>query len=102
MTEIQFQSPVPAGTGAAVTPSGAVVQPPDGSGYGFPRSFKIEVSIDGVSWKTVAEAAARGPSTTVTFSPAPAATLRMTLTAGDANAPAWSLQDLRVFGVPQQ
>jgi hypothetical protein len=97
VTEIQFQSPVPGGTGAAVSPQGAVVQPQNVSGYGFPRGFKVEISTDGVSWKTVAEAAARGPNTVVTFPPAAASRIRLTLTADADTPPPWSLQDLRVF-----
>jgi mono/diheme cytochrome c family protein/glucose/arabinose dehydrogenase len=96
--ELQFLSPVPGGTGAAVSPSGAPVQPQEISGFGFPRGFKIEVSPDGATWTKVAEAAARGPSTTVAFAPTRASALRITLTADVDSSPAWSLQDLRVLG----
>jgi len=99
LTEIQFQSPVPSGTGAAVTPTGAPVRPSDASGFGYPRAFKIETSVDGSAWNTVAGAAGRGEITTVTFPPTPARKLRLTLTADAGNGPAWSLQDLRVFAV---
>jgi hypothetical protein len=98
VTEIQFLSPVPGGTGAAVSPSGAPIQPQEISGFGFPRRFTVEVSSDGTVWTTVAEDAARGPATTVAFPPARASALRITLTAGVESGPAWSLQDLRVFG----
>ena len=99
LAEIQFQSPVPGGTGAAVSASGAVVQPQELSGFGFPRGYKVEVSSDGSSWTTVAEGASRGPSTIVTFPPTRATALRITLTAEVEGGPAWSLQDLRVLGL---
>jgi mono/diheme cytochrome c family protein len=100
LTEIQFLSPVPGGTGAAVSASGAPVQPQEISGFGFPRAFRIDVSPDGTNWTTVAEDASRGATTIVAFPPARATKLRITLTAGDESGPAWSLQDLRVFGLP--
>ena len=99
LAEIQFQSPVPGGTGAAVSASGAVVQPPELSGFGFPRGYRVDVSSDGSTWTTVAEAASRGPSTIVAFPPTRATSLRITLTADVEGGPAWSLQDLRVLGL---
>ena len=96
LTEIQFQSPNPGADGmAAVSNSGAPVNTPEGSG--FPRRFRVEVSADGSTWQTVAEAAASGRSTTVTFTSIDAARIRLTLTASDASSPAWSIQDLRLF-----
>ena len=100
VTEIQFQSPPPggrggAGTAAAVTSSGApVVAPP-----GFPRGYKVEVSADGAAWKTVAEGTGNGPGTIVTFEPVQAKFVRMSLTASAEDAPAWSIQSLRIFAL---
>jgi mono/diheme cytochrome c family protein/glucose/arabinose dehydrogenase len=99
LAEIQFQSPVPGGTGAAVSASGAPVQPQERSGFGFPRAFTVAVSSDGANWTTVAEAASAGPATIVAFTPARATKLRITLSADVENGPAWSLQDLRVLAV---
>jgi mono/diheme cytochrome c family protein len=102
VTEIQFQSPPPGGRGgsgsaAATTSSGApIIAPP-----GFPRGFKVEVSSDGTSWKPVAEAAGNGPSTIVTFPPVQAKFVRMSLTASPDDAPAWSIQSLRIFALPR-
>jgi mono/diheme cytochrome c family protein len=102
VTEIQFQSPPPGGRGgsgsaAATTSSGApLVAPP-----GFPRGFTVEVSSDGTSWKPVAEAAGNGPRTIVTFPPVQAKFVRMSLTASAEDAPAWSIQSLRIFALPQ-
>jgi hypothetical protein len=99
LAEIQFQSPVPGGTGAAVSGSGAPVQPQEISGFGFPRGFKVDLSTDGTVWTTVAETASRGPATTVAFPPTEATALRITLTTDADTAPPWSLQHFRIFGV---
>ena len=69
------------------------------AGFGYPRGYKVELSTDGTSWKSVAEGAATANSTTVTFAPTPARYIRMTLTATGGNAPPWSMQDLRVFAL---
>ena len=95
ITEVQFNSPSPAGNGAAVASGGAPLL--TAAGFGYPRGFKVEVSTDGSSWTGVATGAATGNGTTVTIRPVPAKFIRMTLTATPENAPAWSMQDLRVF-----
>jgi mono/diheme cytochrome c family protein len=104
MTEIQFQSPSPAmgfrqgrTGGAAITSSGAPANTPETLGY--PRGFKIDVSMDGTTWKTVAEGAATGSNTTITFPPTEGSRLRISLTSTVANSPAWSMQDLQVFAL---
>ena len=102
VTEIQFQSPAPGGRGgpgasAALASGGG----PAGGPPGYPRAFKVEVSTDGTAWKPVAEATGTGPGTIVTFPPVQAKFVRMSLTASAADAPAWSIQNLRIFAVPQ-
>jgi hypothetical protein len=102
VTEIQFQSPAPGGRGgpgssAALASGGGPLNAPPG----FPRGFKVEVSMDGTSWKPVAEAGGSGPTTIVTFPPVQAKFVRMSLTASVADAPAWSIQSLRIFAIPQ-
>jgi mono/diheme cytochrome c family protein len=102
VTEIQFQSPAPGGRGgpgasAALASGGG----PAGGPPGYPRAFKVEVSTDGTSWKPVAEATGNGPGTIVTFPPVQAKFVRMSLTANAADAPAWSIQNLRIFAIPQ-
>ncbi len=102
VTELQFQSPAPGGRGgpgssAALAPGGAPVAAPPG----FPRHFTVEVSTDGASWTPAAEAAGNGPTTIVTFPPVKARFVRMSLTAAAADAPAWSIQNLRIFALPQ-
>jgi mono/diheme cytochrome c family protein/glucose/arabinose dehydrogenase len=101
VTELQFESPPPGGRGgtgsaAATTTSGAPVNAPPG----FPRAYKVEASTDGAAWTLAAEGAGIGPSTIVTFLPAPAKFVRLSLTAGAEDAPAWSMQNLRMFAAP--
>jgi mono/diheme cytochrome c family protein len=99
VTEIQFESPAPGGragapgSGAAVTSGGA----PVGGPSGFPRGYKVEVSNDGSSWKPVAEGNGKGTSTVITFAPTPAKFVRISLTQAADNAPAWSIQSLKVL-----
>ena len=101
IAEIQFESPAPGGragapgTGAAVTSGGAPVAGP----AGFPRGYRVEVSSDGTSWKPVAEGRGSGRSTVISFAPVPTRFVRISLTETVENAPAWSIQSLRVYGV---
>jgi mono/diheme cytochrome c family protein/glucose/arabinose dehydrogenase len=99
VAEMQFQSPPAGGLGAAVSPGGSPVSTP--AGPGFPRRFQLGVSLDGTSWTTVAEGAATASNTTVAFQPVRAKFVRITLTASVDNGPPWSVQALRLFGVPQ-
>lgn len=100
MTEVQFQSPPPGGragpgNAAAVSASGAPIAAPPG----FPRGFKVETSTDGSSWTVVSEGAGTGLTTISTFPPVPAKFVRITLTAGADDAPAWSIQSLKIYAV---
>jgi mono/diheme cytochrome c family protein/glucose/arabinose dehydrogenase len=102
VTEVQFLSPPPGGRGgagnaAAVTTSGAPVAAPPG----FPRGYKIEVSQDAASWTAAAEGSGNGLSTVATFQPVLAKFVRVTLTAGAPDAPAWSIQNLKIFALQQ-
>jgi mono/diheme cytochrome c family protein/glucose/arabinose dehydrogenase len=102
VTEVQFQSPPPGGRGgagsaAAVTTSGApVVAPP-----GFPRGYKVEVSSDGSSWTAAAEETGSGLTTVSTFQPVQAKFVRISLTANSEDAPAWSIQNLKIYALQQ-
>jgi len=100
VTEVQFQSPTPGGRGgagnaAAVSSSGAPITGP----LGFPRGYKVEVSTDGSSWRSVAEGTGTGASTISTFQPAPAKFVRVSLTTGVDDAPAWSVQNLKIYAL---
>jgi len=103
ITEIHFQSPPPGGRGgpgsaAAVTASGAPLAGPPG----FPRGYKVEISADGSAWTAVAEGKGNGFTTISTFQPVPAKRVRITLTtdAESDTAPAWSIQNLKIYALP--
>jgi mono/diheme cytochrome c family protein len=98
ITEMQFQSPPAGDRGAAVSPGGSPVATP--AGPGFPRGYRVEGSLDGASWKAVAEGKSTGPSTTITFPPVAAKFVRITLTTSVENGPPWSIQSLKLYGVP--
>jgi len=100
VTEIQFQSPPPGGRGgagsaAATSATGAPVAAPPG----VPRGFKVEVSQDGASWTAASEGAGSGLMTISTFKPVQAKFVRISLTAAADDAPAWSVQNLRIFAI---
>ena len=64
-----------------------------------PRSFKVEASINGSDWTSVAEGRGTPGATIVTFAPIEARFLKISLTASDDTATAWSMQRLRVLTV---
>jgi hypothetical protein len=97
ITELSFQSPPAAERGAAVAPGGAPTNTP--TGPGFPRGFTVAISSDGNSWQQVAEGTGSGPATTVTFNPASAKFVRITLTTSAENGPPWSIQSLKLYRV---
>ena len=101
VTEIQFQSPAPGGRGrggnsVATSAGGAPVVAPGG----FPRGYTVEISQDGASWTAAAQGAGNGPTTISTFTPVSAKFVRITLTVDADDAPAWSVQNLRIFSMP--
>jgi hypothetical protein len=85
LVEIQFDSPA------------SSTSPADTSLHGY----QVQVSMDGQSWSApVAEDPASGAATVMTFAPARARFVRLTQTAAVDNAPAWSIQRLRLFQAP--
>ena len=117
ITELQFDSlsgaragtPQPArgaGGGGGGGGRGAGGAPPDPAAQaaaqlaamGFPRGYRVEASMDGKTWgKPVAEGAASGARTIITFAPIRAKFIRITQTATTENAPGWSISNLRVY-----
>ena len=100
VTEIQFQSPAPGGRGgagnaAAVSASGAPIAAPGG----FPRGFKVEVSQDGSTWTAASQGTGTGVTTISTFEPVQAKFVRISLTSSVEDAPAWSIQNLRIYAI---
>jgi mono/diheme cytochrome c family protein len=99
VTELQFESPAAMrgggrGRGTAdATPSAPIV--------GYPRGYSVEVSMDGKDWgKPVTTGKGNGPRTTITFPPARAKFVRITQTDTVADAPAWSVRNLRIYEAP--
>jgi F5/8 type C domain-containing protein len=81
--------------GRTASAGGAPVSGPSG----FPRGYKVEMSSDATSWTPVAEGRGSGRTTVISFSPVRATFVRISLTETVENAPAWSIQALRVYGV---
>ena len=87
----------PAGAvGAAPTTDDPPAQAPPPV-VGFPRGYKVEVSMDGASWNSVAEGQGSGATTIITFAPVQAKFVRITQTASPDGGPVWSIQNLRIF-----
>jgi hypothetical protein len=63
----------------------------------YPIAYKLEVSIDGATWKTAAEGSGTPGSTTITFAPVEAKFIKLTQTGTAENAGAWSMQRLRLY-----
>ena len=86
LVEVQYDSPV----------SGS--PPPAGS---YPRGCQVQVSMDGQSWsEPLAQDQGTGVATVLSFAPVRARLIRLTQTAAVENAPAWSIQRLRLFQAP--
>ena len=68
---------------------------------GFPRGYTVDVSTDGSTWTQVAKGQGDGGTTVITFKPVDAKFLKITQTATAENAPAWSIQRLRLYQPPK-
>ncbi|HEX9368260.1 MAG TPA: c-type cytochrome [Vicinamibacterales bacterium] len=99
LTELQFDSTSVGGGGRGGRGAAAPAQlPPPPPVIGYPRAYAVEVSMDGKKWsKPVAEGSGTGAHTTVTFAPARAQFIRITQTDNIADAPPWSIRNLRIF-----
>jgi mono/diheme cytochrome c family protein len=101
------------GARAAAAPAPA---PPPMPTAGYPRGYKVEVSLDGQTWTEVAhgrdtwhdvlaipasgtgvQGSEGAVTTTVTFKPVSAKFVRITQTEDVPNAPVWSIQQFRLF-----
>jgi hypothetical protein len=96
VTELQFDSnigPGPGGRGRGAQPPAPVI--------GFPRGYTVELSTDGKTWsKPVAEGKGESIRTAIAFAPTRAKFIRITQTDTVADAPAWSIKNLRIFEAP--
>jgi hypothetical protein len=67
----------------------------------YPRGYSIQTSTDGKTWsKPVAEGKGESMRTTITFTPVRAKFVRITQTDTVAEAPMWSVSNLRVYEAP--
>ena len=107
LTEIQFNSSAQAG-GRGGVPGGRITGPgaapaaaPAAPRVGFPRGYRVQVSMDGKTWGApAAEGEGRGSMTAIAFRPVRAKFVRITQTATTENAPAWSILRLRLYQAP--
>jgi mono/diheme cytochrome c family protein len=109
LTELQFDSTAAATGGrgggrGAPAPAPGSAPGPGGRGaagapvVGYPRAYTVQVSTDGRKWsKPVAEGRGDGAHTTVTFAPTRAQFVRITQTDNIADAPPWSIRNLRLY-----
>jgi hypothetical protein len=68
---------------------------------GFPREYELQVSMDGNRWTTVSSGAgAPGTMVIALKQPVRARFVRVNQTASAPDAPAWSMQRLRIYQVP--
>ena len=63
----------------------------------YPRAYKVEISTNGSSWKTVAEGQGTPGATTIAFAPMEAKFIRITQTGTAEDGAAWSMQRLRFY-----
>jgi len=100
ITELSFESAI-----ATVQTGPAVRGAPTRSEFGnvkgvagFPRGYKIQLSMDGTTWGSpVAEGQGTGEQTLVSFAPTRAKFVRITQTATADKAPPLSIRRLRLF-----
>jgi mono/diheme cytochrome c family protein len=92
VTEVQFDSNVSMGGRGGQPPTPII---------GYPRGYTVQVSSDGTNWGSpVATGKGEGLHTTITFEPTRARFIRITQTETAADAPAWSIRNLRIYEAP--
>src|SRR5262249_16964643 len=80
----------------AAAPAPATPPPPPPP-VGYPRAYKAEASTDGASWQTGAPGPGTGASTVIVFPAASAKFVKITTTETPQDAPAWSIQGLKLY-----
>ncbi|MCC7042232.1 MAG: discoidin domain-containing protein [Acidobacteria bacterium] len=104
LTEVQIDTPVPGfgrggrGGGRGGAPGAPAPAPP---APGFARGYQLQVSMDGSRWTTVAAGEGSAGTTVVQLKqPTRARFVRINQTATTPDAPAWSIQRVRLYQVP--
>jgi hypothetical protein len=107
LTEVQFESAASAGGrggrgGPPAAPGGrGTGGPAPAPVIGYPRGYTVQVSADGTTWSTpVAAGKGEGVRTMISFAPARARFVRITQTEAAADAPPWSMRNLRLYEAP--
>jgi glucose/arabinose dehydrogenase len=103
LTEIQFTSTlqtVGENAVAGARGGGPATPPPPPIGT-YPRSFRVETSMDGASWGTaVATGEGGGLMTAIAFRPVRAKFVRITQTATSSDGASWTMQRMRLYQAP--
>ena len=103
VTEVQFDA---AGGGRLGGGNGVRSQQPPPGGApaasqvgapGFAREYQIQLSLDGKDWGKPVAAGPGQPLTVAALRPTRARYLRITQTGSVAGAPAWVIQNLRIY-----
>jgi mono/diheme cytochrome c family protein len=102
IAEVQIDTPAPqAGRGGGRGGRGAAAAPPaPPPPAGFARGFQVQVSTDGTRWTTVATGQGSAATSVVPFNPVRAKFVRVNQTATTPDAPAWSVQRVRLYQIP--
>ncbi len=105
VTEVQFDSNMSSagrgGRGGRGAPGAPGAPPASAPAIGYPRGYSVQVSVDGTTWsKPVATGKGEGLHTTIPFAPTRAKFVRITQTDAVADAPAWSIRNLRIYEAP--
>ena len=105
VSEIQLDTPTPmAGRGGFGGGGGRGAAPgtpaPPLPPAGFARGFQVQVSTDGTRWTTVATGQGSQATSVVPFTPVRAKFVRINQTATTPDAPAWSVQRVRIYQIP--
>jgi F5/8 type C domain len=107
IAEIQFDSLVGFGGrggrgGRGAAPAAGPPAAPPTPIVGSPRGYSVQTSLDGTTWGApVAQGKGDSARTTVTFAPTRAKYIRITQTETVEDAPAWSINNLRVYEAPK-
>ena len=67
----------------------------------YPRSYKLQASMDGVNWNSLAEGKCEQADVVIAFEPVQAKFLRITLTEDlqEEEETAWSMKQMKIFGM---
>jgi mono/diheme cytochrome c family protein/glucose/arabinose dehydrogenase len=101
VSELQFDSAAFGGGRGGRGRGAPGPTPPIAQVVGYPRGYTVQASADGTNWsKPIVDGRGSGVRTTVTLPATRAKFLRITQTETAADAPPWSIRNLRVYEAP--